>query len=86
MDGLEGIYLIVGDVPERGCYLVKLSGLPASPIEVPKSKVHKISTKAVEQIRAASDVGVENAEPDNEVRPVSPYTLNKFLWGLHGRK
>ncbi|VFB20465.1 hypothetical protein [Pseudomonas fragi] len=27
VDGLEGIYLIVGDVPERGCYLVKLSGL-----------------------------------------------------------
>lgn len=81
VDGLEGIYLIDGDVPERGCYRVKLSGLPVPSIEVPKSKVHKISTKAVEQIRAASDVGVENAEPDNEVRPVSPYTPEQILVG-----
>ncbi|ELQ10434.1 integrase catalytic subunit [Pseudomonas syringae BRIP39023] len=81
VDGLEGIYLMDGDVPERGYYRVKLSGLPVPSIEVPKSKVHKISTKAVEQIRAASDVGVENAEPDDEVRPVSPYTPEQILVG-----
>lgn len=81
IEGKDGIYLIDAYVPQRDCYRVKISGLPDPPTEVPRSKVKKITTDAVEQIRVASDVCVEDAKPDNEIRPVSPYTPEQIIVG-----
>lgn len=81
VEGESGIYLIDAYVPERDCYRVKLSGLPVPPIEVSRNKVRKLTTAAIEQIRAASDVGDEDASPDNEIRPVSPYTPEQIFVG-----